>query len=255
MSLTKLLLSIALLVLSISPPLQSEDLNGDNFISYLVPINVADPAPGAHGTTWVTELWFRNGSEVPVRLWECFLIGPPCGTQIYEPGLTQKVDADLLEESRRQPLHFRVSNPFLETDYAFSSRLFELSKSAQPAGIHIPVVREDDFFTKPERFLAVPGGPAFRVAVRFYDLSGRSAEAARIEVFDLDGRKFGEHIAPAAARPSMKLVEIHDLGSVIAGLPERFDIRVSPGPADLVYWALVSVTDNETQQVLLITAD
>lgn len=250
----KLLSLTALLTLLVVVPVQAHDLDGDGKISILIPINVMDPVPGAHGTAWVTELWFHNGAEVPVRLRECGIVGPPCGGVVYEPGVTVKVYDDFTEEQRRLPILIRVGAT--EPWYTFSSRLYELSRAAQPAGVYVPVVREEEFFREPKRFVGIPGDATVRTAVRFYDLStGLLAEGARIEVFDLAGEKIGEHVAPVAESIFVRVVEIHDIASVIPGLPERFDVRVSPIPEGLTYWALVSVTDNETQQVLLITAD
>ena len=252
----KLLSLVVLLPLLVVISLEAHDLDGDGKNSILIPINVMDPTPGAHGTSWVTELWFHNGAAVPVRLRECGIVGPPCGGVIYEPGVTVNVYDDFTEEERRAPLllRFGATEPW----YTFSSRLYELSRAAQPAGVYVPVVREEEFFTEPKRFVGIPGDATVRTAVRFYDVTspfGPRAAGARIEVFDLDGNKLGEHVTPVSESIFLRFAEVHDIASLISGLPERFDLRVSPIPADLTFWALVSVTDNETQQVLLINAD
>lgn len=151
-------------------------------------------------------------------------------------------------------------------DFNFSSRLVELSRHTQPAGVHMPVVREDHFFTQSARFVGISGSNSNRVAVRVYDPRRRRGSQVKIEVIDANGSLKAETILTLhyTDPPSPLIPErepgynaIHDL---VAALPQlatvpRYDIRVTPLTANMEFWALVSVTDIETQQVLLVTAD
>ena len=139
-----------------------------------------------------------------------------------------------------------------------SSRLFELSRHAQPAGIELPVVREDEFFTLPVRLIAVPGNPAFRAALRVYD-PRRVGGSVRVEIIDPADVVIAQAVLPLIPpdHPFLDAPGMAFIGDIGAVFPEtrarsRYDVRITPiGMTE--FWAFVSVTDNDTQQVFTIT--
>lgn len=249
-------LLIVLLSLALSSTMLAQDRNGDGNITYLVPISIGGTIPGASGTLWNTELWLRHEAE-PFYLRLCVegSIQITCGGPAHAAGVTQQA-YDFEQGGRSGAVMYHIGAPNAAT-LSLSARLYERSRHTQPDGVNIPVVREDQFFSTPKRFLSVPV-TGRRAAVRVYDPRRRVGASVRIEVLTLAGESLGEVVLPFAygdRSTDPGIAAVLDLAGAfprLAGI-DRFDIRVTPADG-IEYWAMVSVTDNETQQVMLITA-
>src|SRR5581483_5335203 len=145
----------------------AQDVNGDGLTTFLIPINVPQPVPGARGTLWQTELWIHNGLSLPVSVFPPCDILPCIEPPQHAPHVTEQLQP-VETASSIGPYIFNLANPASQ-DVTFSSRLFELSRHTQPAGVEMPVVREDRFYTAPARFIGISGSSASRVALRVYD--------------------------------------------------------------------------------------
>lgn len=238
----------------------AQDVNHDGFVTYLVPISAPKPVAGANGTLWQTELWVHNDVGVPLALIcsDVIVDGiPPCPA-FHPAGVTEKA-FEFETTSRLGAVLFHLP-PDSVGKIDLSSRLFELSRHAQPAGVYLPVVREDRFYTGPVRFVGIPLSAASRVALRVYDPRRHPSSQVRVELIDSNG--------PLIAQTVLTLLDSYTkwepgYGSILdlaASFPqlrnvERFDIRVTPLTPGMEFWGLVSVTDWDTQQVVLITAD
>ena len=115
------------------------------------------------------------------------------------------------------------------------------------------------------RFVAIPAAATARVALRVYDTDPvirRLGGSAKIDILRPDGSvvvsrniAFRYFIALDDRKPGV--IQIYDL---TAAFPEifglsRYDIVVTPlKSGGMRYYALVSVTDNATQQVVIVTA-
>ena len=243
----------------------AQDVNGDGRITYLVPINVPDASPGALGSKWQTELWVYNGSDFPLNLQGVcpgILFQPACSlTPYHSVGVTEK--AFSYETLNGAPVYSALVFSLYSWDanVVLKSRLYETSRHAQPAGVEIPVVREDQFFTKPSRFIGIPRTSGFRIALRVYDPMRIAGSAVRIELFDISGKSLSSSTVPLVPQTidsiSPGYAAILDLAGAFPQLADvdRFDIRVTPVVDGMYYWAFVSVTDQDTQTVLLVTAD
>lgn len=249
--------AVALLVILFATPLIAHDVDDDNVVIFLVPISVKEPVAGAYGTRWVSELWIHNGWEFDISLApECPDIPVPCVREGHAPGTTaQAFDSEFYGGLTAMVYHLHAS---FADKVILSSRLFELSRLAQPAGVEMPVVREDEFFLGPSRFIAVPRSNAVRSALRVYDARHRVGSSVRVRVVSPDGQTLGERVFPLQytvghSRPGMILLP--DLVAVFPQLVavDRYDVIVSPLDEAFDYWAFVSVTDNDTQQVFTIT--
>src|SRR5581483_6266138 len=225
--------------------------------------------PGAFGSTWLTELWVDNASDSPLNLVGCppvIIGGQACdGIPFHTPGVTEKAfsyelfDSAATESpSSAGPLVFSVAID--QADIVLRSRLYELSKHAQPAGVEIPVVREDQFFSRTSRFIAVPNSAAARSALRVYD-PFRVGGAVRVEILNEQGTliasKILNPIPQTIDATSAGYTALLDLASAFPPLlgVDRFNVRVVPLTPGMLYWAFVSVTDQESQTVLLVTGD
>ncbi|HVT03047.1 MAG TPA: hypothetical protein VHL58_06675, partial [Thermoanaerobaculia bacterium] len=136
-----------------------------------------------------------------------------------------------------------------------------------PTGVDLPIVREDQFFTKASTFLGIPVGATVRSALRVYDPRLQKGSTVRVDVLAEDGRVLatrrlfpGNNTIAQAQDPTFQQVAgydaILDLRRSFPELDEvaRYHLRVTPETPGMEYWAFVSVTDNESQHVLLITS-
>lgn len=245
----------------------AQDTNGDGSVTYLLPLNVPNAVAGAYGSEWKTELWVHNGSSTPYDIQGCpgLNVGGVSlceGVPFHPPGITEQAYPYETGENGPGALNaftFNVSSS--QSGIIVRSRLYELSKHAQPAGVEIPVIREDEFFTDTSRFIGVPNNSVVRVALRVYDPMHIPGSAARVEIFDKNGTVLGSTILPLIPQTvdaiSPGYAAILDVASAfpqLAGI-DHFDIKVTPIQSTRAYWAFVSVTDLNTQTVLLVTSD
>jgi hypothetical protein len=243
-----------------------------NYERVLLPVYLDGTVPGANGSRWRTDLWLRNnGSEgVALAPWPC----PDGGTCPAVFPLTRTV---LPGETLRGLLPFfrpPTSNPsrvlFIEKanakNVSMNLRIFDESRAAVDAGAEIPVVHERDFLTTKTQLHAVPLFGAYRVMLRVYDTAQTSArfrvrvygervgtnQGVPITEFDLTAttRQTGEFRYEAAYADYSGLTDLLQLPNVF---PEFVRFEIEPLTSGSRYWAFVSVTNNDTQRVTLIT--
>jgi hypothetical protein len=124
----------------------------------------------------------------------------------------------------------------------------------------MPIVREDRFFTAPVRFIGIPASAASRVALRIYDPRRHPASQVRVELIHTNGSPIADTVLTLQDSSTKWEPGVGSILDLAASFPQlrnvdRFDIRVTPLTPGMEYWGLVSVTDWDTQQVILITAD
>jgi hypothetical protein len=238
-------------------PAAGQDTNSDGRVSYLVPIISERPILGLNGSVWTTELWLHT--DVQTRLRGCGTLIPPNGCPPHAAGITERAfDGEVVGFGTALVYDIPAG---AARGLKLSSRLYE-SHGGQPVGVDIPVVREDKYFTSSARFVGVPSSSRTRVALRLYDPRRVPGLTVRVELLDthdsliaatvvsLTYQSFGEYGEPGFAA-------VFDLAASFPQLLayDRFDVRVTSLRPRSEYWALVSVTDNESQQVVLVTDD
>lgn len=217
----------------------------------LIPIAV-DSLPGANGTRWTTEIWVHNDADhaVPLNPEYCSFIGrwSPCGlpvTRIAAHGTMRLTDR---YGTARDPYAF-VSPPWQDADSLQYSILVRELTTGQTTSI--AAVRERDLHSgRRIIFPAVANDGRRRAALRLYTgeplVTVSIADAATGKVLDV---RTIRHIFPTDVTPFA-----YDSLSDLFATPElrgheRLDVIVDPGS----YWALLTLTDNETQQVTVLT--
>lgn len=238
------------------------------FVRVLLPLYAADPVPGAYGSLWQSQFAIYNGTFIRSYNIEtcppnqgCFPIGSederlrPGETQVGLPGRyplpTNPVGGAVL---------YLLPDPPRDQGegVAFQLRIVDLSRTATGAGTEVPVVREHEFRTFTIHLLHVPTDARFRLAVRLFEMNLERARFT-VRVFDestnaslradlltttLTGQPGG--FVPAFA-------ELKDLLSGIAVPPAHLRVEIEPLTAGVASWAYVSITNNESQQITLIT--
>jgi len=273
------ILSALVVGVLLCPQARASDVTGDSREAILVPLSYGytERVAGAFGTSWGGEVVLHNRSNSSVNIDAC---EPAC------PGYSSGVISILGEPLGRKGDRGMVF--YLPEDQAravtFASRIFETTMRTQPRGIEIPVIREDDFYSTTQSFLHVPSDSGVRVALRVYDPWEKSMFAPsvtldhvvveviagdRLDLSPGQTVKLGEFsMTPTVnyaefpgelagfvrSRPGLSL--IGDLSTRIPSIYQypAIHILVRPVPDGAHYWAMVSVSDNATQTVSIITA-
>jgi hypothetical protein len=259
----------AIIFLTMAFTCLAEDLNGDGYVSVLLPIafSASQVLPGAYGTQWAEEIWVHNGSSVDIRSLQptgnCI---PSCSVAEFPVGFLGRMSSVESNNNNGAMFHLPVA---AGSNFHLSARLLELTRRAQPTGVDVPMAQEGAFLTGTRWILAVPVGDGVRSALRVYDPWARKGTSLAVDFFDPDGALVASTVlrpgddplasdSPAGPlpRPVPTVAGALDLTSqfpVLRGL-DRFHIRITPPDPVFEYWVMASVTDNETQHVLLITA-
>lgn len=244
----------------------------ESYTRFLLPFYTFDRA-GAHGSVWEVRTWIHNGGTEPVNV-----VPPPvCGFAV--PCSGGLVLAPNLAPLPVRPFENVATGFFLRAesehaaDVVFSSRVRDLSVEADSAGTELPVVREDRFSSGPLALINVPlEAPRFRAMLRVYALpevlAPREVELRCYRLPSFIDVPVEEKIllhtqrlllgTPAGAAQSPEHYAAYAEVASIASIPQlAFEdavwIEVEPVTPGLRIWGFVSVTNNETQQVTLVT--
>lgn len=228
------------------------------FTPILIPVSVSAPTPGAYGTLWESDVWVHNGLDVPYAPLRTCPSDPLFGCFTHAPNTTElEVRGALQSPLNTILMYVRLSDA---SNITYSSRLFELSRHTQPVGVDTPIVREQDLFTSSVRFIGVSGSTASRVALRVYDPVRSDGSVVRVEFLATNNATIAETVLPLPHDTNIfdpGFAAILDVANSVPQLRgvERYDIRVTPLAEGMRFYALVSVTDTDSQQVLLVTVN
>lgn len=237
-----------------------------NYQRILLPIYLESPVPGSSGSLWKTQLWLRNNGSVPITLapWTC----PRGALCVPTFPLTRQLQPDetllnlpvIPQANAGRLLYVSRDNA---GDLSAGLRLFEASRSQSDAGTEIPIVREDKFLTKASHFHSVPLYNLFRVNVRIYEMGVDDAQFQVSVSEETEGTSNAgplrtdvvHAIAPESGtfREHPGYGEFTSWPALATANPVNVRIDVQPLTAGSRYWAFVSITNNDTQRVTLVT--
>jgi hypothetical protein len=250
------------------------DAGRENFVQYLVPITSRN-VPGAHGSLWTSELVVHNAAPLTAYLFGCDPIHPawstwdPCWP--LQPGQTVKLRLNM-GRAREEGAFIHVPRPLArQIDFQLRSR--DLSRESEGWGAEVPVVPLEAFrpprtsgMPDPIRLLNIPVDPRYRATLRVYGGDGFAGEA-RIDthaqsdgrllesrVITLAGTTEGSTLFPGYAQfdPVTAVIRSSGESAVVMKIETEFPIIANP-PQWAPLWAFVSITNNVTQEVTVIT--
>lgn len=236
-----------------TPP--TPDLRPRNVILLPVPVGIT---PGRLGSFWATELWMHNRGERAVL----FVAGPcrlqfDCFRTIF-PGQTIELEtpppdpagpygAIYLSEEDARMLHFNLRTRDLSGD---------------DAGVEVPVVRGGEFRTGPMQLMNIPLAHGSRLTLRLF----ASPLLVFPQIFTVRLFAEGDEVP---LRETEVRIELLAWQAIYVGLPlpstvvtdlfedlqglERVRVEIEPDMPVDSYWAFVSITNNQTRQVTLVT--
>src|SRR3954451_2349396 len=153
----------ALISVALTGPAAAQDPNV--FERVLVPVSV-NKVPGAFGTVWSTELWYRNNSRRPV-----VVLPLTVSDTVPTMEITELLSIGL--SPAHHPGQFLYVSRDGIDDVQFDLRLFNSADPRLKWGTKLPVVREREF-TDSISLINVPTSANFRISLRIYGLPDES---------------------------------------------------------------------------------
>lgn len=188
------------------------------FTQLLFPIDFA--GPGAFGSNWTTE----NELETS-------------------------------DEHKKLPITGSASGvvvPVLRnTNVAASSRIRDLSRTSQTAGTEIPVVHENDFGNG-LRLINIPTGKNFRALLRVWTSGEPPAGDQFFLNFDQIATIVAMHGALVPVQGGLRYGTF-DITPFLFFGDGRLDLSAGVATIGTRMWGMVSITNNDTQQVTIVS--
>lgn len=211
---------------------------------------------GQNGSRWITETTISNPRPAYVENYNEIVpfvcIDYPCGER-FNPG-------ELVQfEGGGYPAGVALLVPWSESPYfSFALRGRDVSRAAESYGTEIPVVRESGMFLGEMTMLNVPLVAGYRSKLRVYafDLNPFVSHSAAVIIRRPNGAVLQREVPLTRNCSGRECFSAPWYGEL--DLPDNLsadaDVYVrarSGAPA----WSFISVTNNETQQVTLVTPD
>jgi IPT/TIG domain len=233
------------------------------FDAVLLPV-FTTPIPGAFGSEFRTDFRARlvNGdrAEIYGLRYPCIVTCIQTGDEAYL--LTAAFpDADPENtEPTGNPGTFFYLPKTQAGRLSMNLRAYDTSRSAENFGTEIPIVRLSDFATGYDSItlIGVPSDPRFRNTLRIYGY-GDMGTPVIVRIANAAGTVLSERTVTLQAQENIYrpgYVQISDFPAAAGVLTVTVDVPHSPLSAPIPppdRWAFISVTNNETQHITLIT--
>ena len=235
----------------------------------LLPIYFKGVIPGVAGTQWTTDLWIHNGGSGNARIGDHVcppdLACPPVIplTVPLGPGQSMHNPDNFFQPGRSNLSQLLYISEQAERNVSMGLRIADTSRHALNGGTDLPVIREGDFLTQKAQLLNVPlDNQTFRLLLRLYEVNYSEAHFA-VRFYDADGDAmpiYGASLTtktpeqgPFRGEAAYTELDITTLLYLRLAWPEIARIEIEPLTAGARYWAFISLTNNETQLVTLVT--
>jgi hypothetical protein len=234
----------------------------------LLPVVTRGPINGANGSRWEAVVTVHNNGDVPLTMYKANCATFPPGASKFcaqapflelAPHTTQRI------EPNGYPAFVLNVSPDAQ-NLLVETRIRDLSREADSFGTEIPAIRVPQMKTGKGAILDIPHDPRFRLMLRVYgdwngggdlvmrfvnETTGRSRDE-RFPIKAGDGLNPLDDGDPAAAPALYGTIADFDAWPEMQDAA-RMRIELSTTNESARYWAFVSVTNNETQQVTILT--
>lgn len=243
--------------------LDGQSIDAAAALRYIDPAAAPDPAlyervlvpvlyegPGAFGSQWATEAVMINATDTPLESL------PDVARPLPRVAARQSVSLFPLFGNRASGLLLFIPRG---RDVRFGNLVRDLSRDTQQWGSEVPVVREED--ARLEVYLPnVPFDPNYRLQLRVYGLEGVPMQ---VEVA-VQGQGFVPQqalqlSAPCATapcnsnQPAYASADLRQLFPRLTGGRATIQVRPASHEEHDRMWAFVTVTNNTTQAVTVIS--
>jgi hypothetical protein len=197
---------------------------------------------GAFGSQWRTDVAIRNDNDLPL----------PSVSSLFG-NVAARSTLTLSGASAPGGAVAYVSRQFTQR-LSFNAFVRDFSREVQGYGTEMPVLREKDLFGRPFSILMVPTDAKYRTALRILRTDGYNTVALRVYA---DGSEplVDTNVQLRSHELSYASLVIDDLVRTFPQLAGKSPLRVVIDPSSTFAgtWAFVSVTNNETQNVTIIS--
>lgn len=238
-----------------------------HFEQVLLPLYFDGVLHGAHGSEWTTSLWIRNSGSEAVQLapWTCPETQVCAGlfpmTYALPPSrsLQRLAPLDVADGNPSRLLYVSQAG---SDDVSFSLRFADRSRGLVDAGIDLPVIREREALYSTAQLFSVPMGLTYRALLRLYEIGDVSSRfritiypQSELEVQPIHSEELTATVqgGPFPAKAGYAQFDITGLLRLEKVWPESVRIEITPLTEGSRYWAFVSLTNNDTQFVTLVT--
>jgi len=204
---------------------------------------VSFQGPGALGSQWVTESFLYASGPT------AFFRDPlPCTGCSNVPGSGTR---QLINDGNPWG-HVLYALRGTTGSLAFASRIRDTSRQSQTAGTEVPVVRESDFRGE-LRFLNIPVDARYRVTLRLWSLSDDGLFIATVDSTPAQFQGLTLAKIPGTSM-SFGSMDVTSLLTKANNNPTNLSV-MSPSnvPFAPAIWGTLSITNNDTQQVTIVS--
>lgn len=225
-------------------------------------IPIAASGPGPNSARFETEILITNAGDELVGIGGATLEGP--GPFFPPPKVlphTTRTFTDLMRNSPRNAGGVFLYYYFARSarDVIVKVRVHDTSRDSSGFGVEIPAVSDLDFAST-VRLPGIPTDPRFRATLRIYAYDATNCGPVTLRVRDnADGALLAtvpvalavDHALPETFPASAQV----SLDPIIAPLRDHPRLRIDLADSDAVrpIWAFASITNNQTQEITLVT--
>jgi hypothetical protein len=231
---------------------------------WLLPTYLDQPLSGAGGSRWATDLWLRNNNTTQVAQltpWPCPNDAANC-LSVLAPGEALHNLAPFFRAPNSSIARLLYVSRNAAANLSANLRIADTSRNELDAGTEVPVVREQDLKTSFATLHNVPLSPSSRALLRIYDVSELGTDFI-VRVYPENANKDPQNQINTLILHSVQ-TEAGEFRSTPAVIELDLASRVSPnaGPVRVTvqtsnegrrFWPMVSVTNNTTNHVTLVT--
>jgi hypothetical protein len=246
-------------------------LADDEYERVLLPLSgtTRTPIPGAFGSQWKTSTVVVNDSDRAFAIdapWgdPRLLISPPAPQFV----MLQPFSTARLELALTGPVVVRIPR-VIANHVFFQTRAFDASRAETNFGTRVPSVRETEFLRARTTVADVPTSDPFRASLRIYSPDGKP-RAFHVELRTQQEQNAIPSYPPPPAQVTTTIAELQATTSTLFdGYPwavpfaelllpsagaSPVQVVIEPvDDGDAPFYAFVSVTNNVTQHVTLLT--
>ena len=211
--------------------------------------------PGAFDSKWTTELFVRNDNYVPVTSYRpLYYTGcPGIGSTICDAPIPTFKTVQIFPVSNLSS-NGLLFHPLREQAGAlsFAARVRDTSRESEDFGAELPIVRESDFRRGGKIvFPDVIIDPRYRTTLRFYSIDDAFLDIEVLQGGVTVGFRF---LNPTKGAGDVAWTATVDLSSIVRrSTSNRYTVVANVGSLVARIWAFMSVTNNTTQRVTIIS--
>ncbi|HEX6097832.1 MAG TPA: hypothetical protein VF432_16015 [Thermoanaerobaculia bacterium] len=238
--------------------------NASDWSRILLPF-VMEETPGANGSLWKAELTGLIDTTEGLRHVPTGCGGreDPCSPPPLKRAFDMRQQDFIVTQG---PAQFVYVDKAHAHQFHVSTRVYDSAREEETAGAFVPSPRDEDFSAEGFALIGIPVAGQFRSMLRIYDYDARDAAEVLVELYgddaetpfasnvyalDAGPQPFTLTTAQLPAAPAMAQVDLTPL--VDAAAYERVRVSVRPVTPGLRLWGVVSITNNETHHVTVLT--